>query len=266
MAQTVTTPGDWATAALEAIAEGGVAAVAVDELAPRVGASKGSFYGHFQDRAELLEAALDLWEKTRTDAIIEELEDVEDPLERLRRTCAICFTSPYAGRIEPALTSERAGDGIQAVLQRVTERRIDFLAQTFMEVGFEPLEARQRAAIMYSTYLGFFAAQGHAEAIPQRGSALDAYVDELVQMLTSVRTTAGNEEPSVQAAEDPLTTRQREVLRLLALGHTNQEIAEALVLSVRTVETHRSHVMQKLRITSRAELVRYALERGLLTD
>lgn len=266
MAQTRATSGDWATAALEAIAEGGVAAVAVEELAPRVGAPEGSFYGHFQDRAELLEAALDLWEKTRTDAIIEELEDVEDPLERLRRACAICFTSPYAGRIEPALTSEQAGDGIQAVLQRVTERRIDFLAQTFMEVGFEPLEARQRAAIMYSTYLGFFAAQGHAEAIPQRGSALDAYVDELVQMLTSVRTTAGNEEPSVQAAEDPLTTRQREVLRLLALGHTNQEIAEALVLSVRTVETHRSHVMQKLRITSRAELVRYALERGLLTD
>ena len=63
-----------------------------------------------------------------------------------------------------------------------------------------------------------------------------------------------------------LTRRQREVLRLLALGHTNQEAAETLALSVRTVETHRAHVMQKLRISSRAEMVRYALEHGLLDD
>ena len=66
--------------------------------------------------------------------------------------------------------------------------------------------------------------------------------------------------------EDLLTGRQREVLRLLALGHTNQEAAEALGLSVRTVETHRAHVMQKLRISSRAELVRYALEHGLFDN
>ncbi len=67
-------------------------------------------------------------------------------------------------------------------------------------------------------------------------------------------------------SDDPLTSRQREVVRLLALGYTNQEIADTLVLSVRTVETHRAHVMQKLRISTRAELVRYAMERGLLTD
>jgi two-component system, NarL family, response regulator NreC len=63
---------------------------------------------------------------------------------------------------------------------------------------------------------------------------------------------------------DGLTERQREVLRLLALGHTNHEIADALVLSVRTVETHRAHVMQKLELESRAQLVRFALEHGLL--
>jgi two-component system response regulator NreC len=54
------------------------------------------------------------------------------------------------------------------------------------------------------------------------------------------------------------------VLRLIALGHTNAEIAEQLFLSVRTVETHRSHIQQKLRLSTRAELVGYALERGLL--
>jgi two-component system response regulator NreC len=69
-----------------------------------------------------------------------------------------------------------------------------------------------------------------------------------------------------RAEADPLTDREREVLRLLALGHTNQEIAKTLYLSVRTVETHRAHIMQKLRLSNRAELVRYAMEQGLLAD
>ncbi len=56
------------------------------------------------------------------------------------------------------------------------------------------------------------------------------------------------------------------MLRLLALGHTNQEIAKQLFISVRTAETHRAHIMQKLRLSSRAELVRYALEAGLMHD
>jgi two-component system response regulator NreC len=67
-----------------------------------------------------------------------------------------------------------------------------------------------------------------------------------------------------KAEEDPLSDREREVLRLLALGHTNQEIATQLFISVRTAETHRAHIMQKLRLTSRAELVRYAIAQGLL--
>jgi len=67
-----------------------------------------------------------------------------------------------------------------------------------------------------------------------------------------------------RAEEDPLSEREGEVLRLLALGHTNQEIAKQLYISVRTAETHRAHIMQKLRLSSRAELVRYALDRGLL--
>jgi two-component system, NarL family, response regulator NreC len=68
------------------------------------------------------------------------------------------------------------------------------------------------------------------------------------------------------AAEDPLSDREREVLRLLALGHTNQEIAKMLFVSVRTAETHRAHIMQKLGISTRAELVRYAISRGVLED
>jgi two-component system, NarL family, response regulator NreC len=63
---------------------------------------------------------------------------------------------------------------------------------------------------------------------------------------------------------DDLSQREVEVLRLIALGHTNTEIAAQLYLSVRTVETHRSHIQQKLRLSTRAELVGYALERGLV--
>ena len=68
------------------------------------------------------------------------------------------------------------------------------------------------------------------------------------------------------AEADPLSEREREVLRLLALGHTNQEIAETLYISVRTAESHRAHIMQKLGLSTRAELVRYALSHGLLTE
>ena len=69
-----------------------------------------------------------------------------------------------------------------------------------------------------------------------------------------------------RAEQDPLSDRERDVLRLLALGHTNQEIAKMLYISVRTAETHRAHIMQKLRLQSRAELVRHALEHGLLDE
>ncbi len=68
------------------------------------------------------------------------------------------------------------------------------------------------------------------------------------------------------AEADPLSDREREILRLLALGHTNQEIAKQLFISVRTAETHRAHIMQKLRLSTRAELVRHALAHGLLED
>ena len=73
-------------------------------------------------------------------------------------------------------------------------------------------------------------------------------------------------EERAREEDDPLSEREREVLRLLALGHTNQEIAESLYLSVRTVETHRSQIMQKLRLSNRAELVRYAIDQGFLEE
>ena len=78
------------------------------------------------------------------------------------------------------------------------------------------------------------------------------------------RLAAAEAEAHDRAEADPLSEREHEVLRLLALGHTNQEIAKELFISVRTAETHRARIMQKLRLSSRAELVRYALASGAL--
>jgi two-component system response regulator NreC len=80
------------------------------------------------------------------------------------------------------------------------------------------------------------------------------------------RLVAADGEAQRRAEADPLSDREREVLTLLAHGYTNQEIAQRLFISVRTAETHRAHVMQKLRLGSRAELVSYALTNGLLQD
>ena len=88
------------------------------------------------------------------------------------------------------------------------------------------------------------------------------YVDPAL----GARLVAAEAEAARREQEDPLSDREREVLRLLARGHTNQEIAKQLFISVRTAETHRAHIMQKLRLSSRAELVRYAIAEGLLTE
>ena len=70
--------------------------------------------------------------------------------------------------------------------------------------------------------------------------------------------------PEPTGPPDGLTEREVEVLKLIALGHTNNEIAGQLYLSVRTIESHRAHIQQKLLLGTRAELVRYALDKGLI--
>jgi two-component system, NarL family, response regulator NreC len=87
-----------------------------------------------------------------------------------------------------------------------------------------------------------------------------------VHPVLGARMVAAEAEARAAAEADPLSDREREVLRLLALGHTNQEIAKQLYISVRTAETHRAHIMQKLRLSTRAELVRYAMAHGLLDE
>jgi two-component system response regulator NreC len=99
----------------------------------------------------------------------------------------------------------------------------------------------------------------------------EAANDELVQAVRSAAAGDTYLQPALGArlAAEPeaatdLSERETDVLRLIALGHTNAEIAAKLFISVRTVETHRAHIQQKLGVSSRAELVRCALSRGLV--
>ena len=93
----------------------------------------------------------------------------------------------------------------------------------------------------------------------------DALGDDLIDAVRgAVARMLASAQPEPGPPPDDLTEREFDVLRLLALGHTNAEVAAQLHLSVRTVEAHRAHLQQKLSRTRRAELVRYALDRGLL--
>jgi two-component system, NarL family, response regulator NreC len=126
----------------------------------------------------------------------------------------------------------------------------------------DPTYVREAFAAGASGYVLKEAADTELVTALKQVAAGESYVHPAL----GARMVAAEAEASARAEADPLSDREREVLRLLALGHTNQEIAKMLYISVRTAETHRAHIMRKLRLTTRAELVRYALAQGLLEE
>jgi len=124
----------------------------------------------------------------------------------------------------------------------------------------DPQYVRQAFSSGASGYILKEAADTEVVAAIREVAGGSSYVHPTV----GARLVAAENADARRAEEDPLSDREREVLRLLALGHTNQEISAQLFISVRTAETHRAHIMQKLRLSSRAELVRYALDQGVL--
>lgn len=177
------TAQDWADAALAAIGEGGIAAVAVEPLATRLGTTKGSFYWHFANRDALVEAALQRWEELGTEAVISEIEAEPDPGERLRRLLHHATDSAAEDPLEVSLLATAGQPRVAAALARVTERRIGYVASLFAELGFPEDEARRRGLHAYSAYLGH-TQLGHAvpQALPA-GAARDRYLDEMIDML-----------------------------------------------------------------------------------
>ena len=124
----------------------------------------------------------------------------------------------------------------------------------------DPRYVREAFAAGASGYVLKEAADAEVVAAIREVAAGGSYVNPAL----GARMVAAEAKEQAEAQADPLSEREHEVLRLLALGHTNQEIAKTLYISVRTAETHRAHIMQKLGLASRAELVRYALAKQIL--
>jgi two-component system response regulator NreC len=120
----------------------------------------------------------------------------------------------------------------------------------------EPAYARQALSAGALGYVLKEAAESELVEAVRRASFGDPYLNPRLGARVAAEPAPG--------PPDGLSEREVEVLRMIALGHTNAEIAEQLYLSVRTVETHRAHIQQKLRLGSRAELVQYALRHGLV--
>jgi AcrR family transcriptional regulator len=144
----------WIEAALDALTEGGVAAVAVEPLAARLGVTKGSFYWHFRDRDALLAAALDEWERRGTAGLIERLDKIADPRERLAEWAHSVLRADKT--LLAALHGAADHPVVAPVLRRVTERRIEYLADLLREAGVSPSAASHRARLLYSADLGLF--------------------------------------------------------------------------------------------------------------
>ena len=146
-------------------------------------------------------------------------------------------------------------EGMPAVFQAAPDVKVLVLS-----MQDDPRYVREAFEVGASGYVLKEAADTEVVGAIRAVAAGERYVHPAL----GARLVAAEAEERKRAESDPLSEREREVLRLLALGHTNQEIAKMLYISVRTAETHRAHIMQKLRLSSRAELVRYALENGLI--
>jgi AcrR family transcriptional regulator len=177
----------WVQAALDAIGGGGLAAVAVVPLAKRLGATKGSFYWHFANREALVEAALAEWEHSHTAAVIAEIDaSSADPLQQLRLLFRRVTALAARDRIELALLATADHPTVQPVLDRVTRRRIDFVAGRFQRLGFSRAQAKRRALLAYSAYVGH-AQLVHAtpQLLPRAQAAKRAYLNDVLVALTS---------------------------------------------------------------------------------
>jgi AcrR family transcriptional regulator len=176
------TPEDWTDAALEALADGGVGAVAVDRLARRLGATRGSFYWHFADRRALIEAALERWEHEATRQLIPPMRAIRDPVERLR----VLFREVYETApedLDVALAAAAEDPLVTPVIARVTRLRLEFLKEIFTDLGLDEAEAADRAWLAYGFYVG------HHQLRRSTGGDVDApsRLDRVVALLTTPR-------------------------------------------------------------------------------
>lgn len=170
---------DWTEIALRALAEGGLQAVAIEPLAARAGATKGSVYHHFPNRDALLRATVERWEREHTEKVIELVESEQTPQAKLRTLFAMVLDTTRKGSVEMALQAGAAHEVIAPVLRRVTEKRIGYLTELFGQLGFGKAQARKRALIAFSLYLG------QAQMWVTLPGLVEPVLDEAVQVLTA---------------------------------------------------------------------------------
>jgi len=176
------TAEDWARTALAALADDGVAAVAVEPLAARLGTTKGSFYWHFPNRDALVEAALALWEREHTDGPIAEVDAEPDPAQRLRALFASVTEHALHDRTEVHLLAAADHPLVAPAMARVVSRRLVYLAAQFTALGLSEDEARRRSLLAYSAYLGHAQLAAHVPGV--LADATDSsYLDSVMNAL-----------------------------------------------------------------------------------
>ena len=144
----------WVSAGLEALRTGGVGAVRVERLAEGVGVTKGSFYWHFRDRGELLEALLEFWSSEMTDAEFDRVRERSGLGARLL-ALAEDVLQKGMGRYDPAIRAwARTDRRVATAVAQVDRRRIKALTGFFEDGGFTAAEARTRARLFYTFLLG----------------------------------------------------------------------------------------------------------------
>ena len=174
---------DWAQAALDLIAEQGVAAVAVEPLARRLGVTKGSFYWHFPSRDALLQAALERWEKVEQETVFGSLEAVPDPRERLRALFHLVAHEATSHVIYSELLKALDHPAVAPVINRVSQRRFDYLAASFRQAGLGRTDAQHRARLAYAAYVGFLQLSLQVHQPRLQHDEFEAYVEHVMATL-----------------------------------------------------------------------------------
>lgn len=174
---------DWAQAALDLIAELGVAGVAVEPLARRLGVTKGSFYWHFPSRDALLVAALERWEKIEQETVFGQLEAIADPSQRLRALFAVVAREYKSHVIYSELLKALEHPAVQPVIGRVSKRRMDYLIASFRQAGLSRTDAQHRARLAYSAYVGFLQLNLQLHQARLQHDEFEAYVQHVMTTL-----------------------------------------------------------------------------------
>jgi AcrR family transcriptional regulator len=173
----------WAQAALDQIAEQGVASVAVEPLARRLGVTKGSFYWHFPSRDALLQAALERWETVEQEEVFGQLEAVPDPRERLRALFQLVAHEAKSHIIYSELLKALDHPAVRPVIERVSQRRFDYLAASFRQAGLSRTEAQHRARLAYAAYVGFLQLNLQLQQARLPHEEFEAYVEHVMATL-----------------------------------------------------------------------------------